>query len=329
MDRRRIVLALSALGASCIYGAARAQTGAKRLGVLIPFAESDGQAKGQVDAFRAELQKLGWNSDTLRVDYRWESGGVNRIRAAAKELAASTPDVIFARTTPVTRALLEQTRTIPIVFAVVSDPLGDGFVANLARPGGNVTGFTNVESTLGGKWIELLREINPDISTVAVMFGPKTAPGGGTYYLRAVEAAGRSVSLKVISHPVNEPGEITQAVAGLAKQRNVGLLITPDVTTATNRTLITALANRHRVIAMYSASYFVEEGGLVSYGIDYVDLYRRAAGYVDRILRGAKPGDLPIQGPTKFELVVNARTAKDLGVAMPRALLLRADKVIE
>ena len=237
--------------------------------------------------------------------------------------------MILARTTPVTAALLSETRTIPITFVVVSDPVGDGFVASLSRPGGNVTGFTNVEETLGGKWLELLKGIAPGVARVAVMFNPKTSPGGGSYYMRLIKDAAELIAVKMIATPVQDAAEIERAIDAFTREPNGSLLVLPDVTTAVHRELIVALAVRHRLPAVYSNRYFVASGGLVSYGVDIVDLYRRAASYVDRILKGAKPSDLPVQAPTKFELVVNLKAAKAIGLTIPELFLLRADEVID
>ena len=327
--RRQLLVAAGVLLAAPLARAQQPER-MKRIGVLIPYAERDAQTKAEVTAFREDLQKLGWTEGrNIRIDYRWAGGDIDRIRAFAKELVALQPDVIVARTTPVTAALLKETRSIPIVFAVVSGPIGDGFLASLARPGGNVTGFTNVESSMGGKWLELLKELVPRITRAAVLFNPQTAPGGGAYYLRTVSDAARSISIKVIATPVHGAGEIERAIATLAREPGGGLLVVPDATTFTHRKVIISQAARYSVPAIYSSRFLVAEGGLLSYGPDFVDVYRRAASYVDRILRGEKPSELPVQAPTKFELVINLKTAKALGFTVPRSLLLRADKVIQ
>jgi len=302
----------------------------RRIGVLIPFAESDTEAQTQVAAFQEGLQKLGWTDGrNLRFDYRWAGGDVARIRAFAKELVGLQPDVILGRTTPVTKALLQESRTIPIVFVVVSDPVGDGFVASLARPGGNVTGFTNVESSLGSKWLQLLKEIAPRIRSVAFMFDPKMAPGGGAYYRRLIEDAAPSIGVKVIATVVHDAADIERALDAFTREPNGGLIMLPDVTTIRHRRVTISLAAHHRLPAIYPNGYFAKEGGLIAYGVDFLDLYRQAASYVDRILRGAKPNELPVQAPIKFQLVVNLKTARSLGVTIPQSLLLRADEVIE
>ena len=331
MRRREFLGALGSAAAGWPLAAHAQQLDrVRRIGVLIPFAESDAEAQAQVTAFREGLQQLGWTAGrNVQFEYRWTAGEVGRIRTFAKELVELQPDVILARTTPVTAALLQETRTIPIAFVVVSDPIGEGFVASLARPGGNVTGFTNVEASLGGKWLELLKGIAPRVDRVAVMFNPKTAPGGGLYYLRLVEDAAESIAVKVIAAPVQDAAEIERAIDTFTREPNGSLLVLPDVTAAVHRELIIALAARHRLPAVYNNRYYVTSGGLVSYGVDLVDLYRRAAAYVDRILKGAKPSDLPIQAPTKFELVFNLKAAKAIGLTIPVPFLLRADEVIE
>jgi ABC-type uncharacterized transport system substrate-binding protein len=331
MRRREFITLLGGVAAAWPL-AARAQQPERmrRIGVLIPFAESDAEAQAQVTAFREGLQQLGWTaSGNVQFEYRWAAGEVGQIRTFAKELVELQPDVVLARTTPVTAALLSETRTIPITFVVVSDPVGDGFVASLSRPGGNVTGFTNVEETLGGKWLELLKGIAPGVARVAVMFNPKTSPGGGSYYMRLIKDAAESIAVKMIATPVQNAAEIERAIDAFTREPNGSLLVLPDVTTAVHRELIVALAVRHRLPAVYSNRYFVASGGLVSYGVDIVDLYRRAASYVDRILKGAKPSDLPVQAPTKFELVVNLKAAKAIGLTIPESFLLRADEVID
>ena len=302
----------------------------RRVGVLIPFAESDGVAQAEVAVFREALQKLDWGDGrNVRFDYRWAAGDAGRVRAFAKELVSLRPDAVLARTTPVTAALLAETRAIPIVFVNVSDPVGNGLVASLARPGGNVTGFTNVESSLGGKWLQLLQEVSPRVTRVAVLFNLKGVPGSGSFYLQLVEAAAGSVAVEVIRTTVQDAGEIERAIAAFAREPNGGLIVLPDVTTTTHRAPIIAAAARHRLPAVYAYRFAAADGGLVSYGVDVADLYRRAASYVDRILRGTKPSELPVQSPARFELLVNLKTAKALGLTIPQTLLARADEVIE
>jgi putative tryptophan/tyrosine transport system substrate-binding protein len=330
MRRREFVTLLGGTTARQLAARAQQPERMRRIGVLIPLAESDAEAQSELSAFRERLQQLGWtNGRNARIDTRWAAGDVGRIRTYAKELVALQPDVILARTTPVTAALLQETRTIPIVFVGPSDPVGAGFAASMARPGGNATGFTNVEASLGGKWVELLKEINPRTARIAVMFDPKTSPGGGSFYLRLVQDAARSIAVETIATPVQDAAEIERAIEAITREPGRGLLVTPDVTTHTNRALIISLAARHRLPAVYAYQFYISEGGLASYGIDVIDLYRRAATYVDRILRGEKPDQLAVQAPVKFQLAINLKTAKALGLTVPDRLLAVADEVIE
>jgi putative ABC transport system substrate-binding protein len=251
------------------------------------------------------------------------------MQAFAKELVALKPHVILSRSTPVTAALLRQTRAIPIVFTVVSDPVGERFVESLARPGGNATGFTNVESSLTGKWLELLKEVAPHVKRVAFIFNPKLAPGGGLYYTRLIEAAAPSFAVTPTVAPVHGAADIERAIGEFVREPNGGLVVLPDAATLVNRKLIVALADRHRVPAIFAFRIIVAEGGLMSYGIDVVDQYRQAAVYVDRILKGAKPAELPVQLPTKFVMSINLKTAKKLGLDVPLLFQQRADELIE
>jgi putative ABC transport system substrate-binding protein len=251
------------------------------------------------------------------------------MQAMAKELIALQPDVLFSRSTPVTKALLQQTRTIPLVFAVVSDPVGDGFVASVARPGGNATGFANAEASLTGKWLGLLKEMMPSISRVALLYDPKVAPGGGAYYTKLIEAAAPQFAVTPTAIPVHNAVDIESAVGDFVRKPNGGLVVLPDSTTNLHRERIIALAAQHRVPAVYAFRYIAADGGLMSYGVDVVELFRRAATYVDRILRGVKPADLPVQLPEKFQLVLNLKTAAAMGLTIPTSLQLLADEVIE
>ena len=325
--RRREFIAL--FGTATVWPfAARAQQ--RRIGVLLGTAETDPEAQSEIAAFRQEFEQLGWiDGRTARVEYRWTAGSADRMRMSAKELVALQPDAILAITTPAVAALLRETRTVPIVFVRVSDPVGEGFVDDRAKPGGNVTGFINFEASLAGKWLELLKEIAPHITKVAVMFNPKTAPGGGLYFMRIVEAAAPSLAVDVSTAVVHDIAEIERAIAAVARLPNCGLISPPDIFLTVNRELIIDLTKRYRVPAIYQYRYFVKSGGLMSYGIDVIGQHRQAASYVDRILKGAKPADLPVQTPTRFELAVNLRTAKAIGITVPPSLLARADEVIE
>ena len=309
--------------------AARAQgERMRRIGVLMGIAESDPARQSFVTAFTEALQELGWSSGrNIHIEYRWGAGDAERIRDFARELVEMQLDLIVGHTTPVVAALKAQTRTIPIVFTQVSDPVGSGFIDGFAKPGGNITGFTNLESSMSSKLVELLKEVAPTITRVAVMFNPDTAPDRGSYFLRPVEAAAPSLHVEVIPAPVHNDAEIEAAITTLAPA--TGLIVMPDVFILAHREQILALADRHRLPAAYAYRLFAASGGLLSYGTDLADLFRRAAPYVDRILNGTKPAELPVQQPTKFELVINLRTAKALGLNVPLSLQAGADEVIE
>jgi putative ABC transport system substrate-binding protein len=302
----------------------------RRIGVLMGIAESDPEQKSFVSAFTRALQDLGWSEGrNIRFDYRWGAGDANKIRDFARELVEQQPDLIVGHTTPVVAALKQQTRTIPIVFTQVSDPVGSGFISGLARPGGNITGFTNLEASMGAKLVEFLKEIAPGVTRVALMFNPATAPDQGSYFLRPVEAPAPALKVELIPAPVHNAAEIAAAITALTREPGAGLIVMPDVFILAHREEIVAQAKAHRLPAAYAYRFFAASGGLMSYGTDLVDLFRRAAPYVDRILKGALPADLPVQQPTKFELVINLKTAKALGLTIPESFLLRADEVIE
>jgi putative ABC transport system substrate-binding protein len=309
--------------------AARAQQDARvrRIGVLMGFAEGDATAQSWLAEFRDALKRLGWSEgNNLRIEVRWAAADPDRIRTLAKELVDLRPDAIFNQTTPVTDALARVTQTIPIVFVYVADPIGSGFAASLARPGRNITGFTYVEPTMGGKWVELLKDIAPRTTHVALMFNPETAP---EFYMPSVQAAASSFAVETSMAPVHAKDEIASVIAAQARNPGGGLIVMPDVFNDANREAIIALAANSGVPAIYPRPFFAESGGLVAYGADLAEQFRQAAGYIDRILKGANPGDLPVQRPTKFELVINLKTAKALGLYVPPTLLARADKVIE
>jgi putative ABC transport system substrate-binding protein len=303
----------------------------RRIGVLMSLEESDPEGKAQLFGFTQGLADLGWSDGTnLRTDVRWGGGDVNKIRTFAKELVAMQPDLILAQGTPVTAALQRETRTIPIVFVVVTDPVGEGFVAGLPRPGGNITGFITSEASMGSKMLDLLLDIAPGVNRVAMMFNPDTAPGGGKYYLGDFEAAARSSKVAPIAVRAQSDAEIETAVTSLGREPDGGLIVMPDFFMLNHVRPILLQAARNNVPTIYPWRYVVtKEGGLISYGPDFKDIVRRAAPYVDRILRGAKPADLPVQVPVKFEMAVNVKTAKALGLTVPASLLLRADEVIE
>ena len=293
-------------------------------------AESDREGRAWVASFREGLQKLGWTEGrTVRSDYRWATSDVELMQRFAKELVGLQPDLILSQNTPTTRALLQQTHTIPIIFAQVADPVGDGFIASLPRPGGNVTGFIGMEAAIAGKWLELLKEIAPPVTRVALLFNPATASDRGSYFLEPLKAAASSFGVEAIAASVRDSPELGTAVAALARELNGGLIVMPEAFTNAHIAEIISLAVRYRLPAVYAYRRLAELGGLLSYGNDPLDNFRRAASYVDRILKGEKPSELPAQIPVKFELTINLKTAKALGLTVPPTLLARADEVIE
>jgi ABC-type uncharacterized transport system substrate-binding protein len=300
----------------------------RRIGILMAYPEGDPEGKASVDAFRRELDKLGW-TDNIQIGVRWVSPGDRESRERyASELVALQPDLIVSHSTPNTAALLERTRTIPLVFAQLVDPVASGFVASYPHPGGNATGFTVVEGSMAGKWVELLKEIAPRVTRVAILFNPTTAPFAEVY-LDPFKAAGSSLGLQVNAGRVQDGVSLEAVITALGQESTGGFIAMPDSFINANRAQITSLAARHRVPAVYPYRIFSEQGGLLSYGIDLIDNYRRAAGYADRILRGTKPSELPVQVPVKFELVINLKAAKALGLDVPWFLQQRADEVIE
>jgi putative ABC transport system substrate-binding protein len=302
----------------------------RRIGVLMNTREQDPEWRNETAAFVEQINALGWaDGRNIQIDYRFGAGAAGRMAALAKELVSLRPDVILARSTPAVKAVAAETRTIPIIFVSVSDPVGDGLTASVARPGGKVTGFTNVEASMGGKWLELLKEIAPRTRRVAVLFNPKVAPGGGEYYLRTIETVLPSFGFSLTRFPVESANDIEAALTAHAREPDGALLGMPDPFISAYRALTIELAARHRLPAVYGFRNMAVEGGLMSYGVDIVDLYRRSGVYVDRILKGENPADLPVQAPTKFELVINLKIAKALGLTVPPTLLARADEVIE
>jgi putative ABC transport system substrate-binding protein len=310
--------------------AARAQQGdrVRRIGVLMREDETDLDGRTYVSAFTQALADLGWTDGcNVRMDLRWGGGDNNRIRALAQELVGLQPDIILTNSTPATVALQLATRTIPIVFATAADPVVSGIVARLDRPTGNITGFATYEATLGGKWLELLSEIAPGLRRAAILFNPDTAPVAA--WMPSFETAARSLKLVPIIASVHSDVDIETAIIALGREPGGGLAVLPDVFTTVHRAPIISAAIRNKVPAVYGLSQMARDGGLLSYGVDQVENWRRAAAYVDRILRGAKPSDLPVQFPAKYEMAVNLKTAKALGLTVPQSILLRADEVIE
>ncbi|MGB7705208.1 MAG: ABC transporter substrate-binding protein [Pseudolabrys sp.] len=331
MKRREVIKLIGGAAASWPL-AVRAQQNdeIRRVGVVVNVAPDDPEAQTSIAAFKQAMQQLGWSEGrNLQIDFRGAAGDPERMQAFAKELVALQPHVILTRSTPVTAAVLKQTRVIPIVFTVVSDPVGDHFVESLARPGGSATGFTNVESSLTGKWLELLKEVAPRVKRLAFIFTPTLAPGGGSYYTRLIEASAPPFAVTPTVAPVYGAADIERTIGEFVREPNGGLVVLPDATTLVHRKLIVALADRHHVPAIYAFRIVVSDGGLMSYGIDVVDQFRQAAGYVDRILKGAKPADLPVQLPSKFVLSINLKTAKGLGLDVPSLLQQRADELVE
>ncbi len=330
MLRREFIAGLGIASAWSLAVRAQQSGTPRRIGILIPQAESDAQAQAEVAAFRQVLQSVGWtDSGTAQFKVRWAGGDFDRLKSLAKELVAWQPDVILSRATVATSALQQESRTVPIVFINVSDPLGSGFAASMAHPGGNITGFTNVEQSVAGKWVDLLREADAGIKRIAVLFDPKTAPEKGEFYLRLIRAAAQNVGVETVAMSIENAAAIEPAFATLKGTEHVGVVVQPDITTTTNRKQIIDLAANYRLPAVYPFCFFAADGGLAAYGFDVIDGYKRAAVYVDRILRGEKPGDLPVQAPVKFDLCVNLKTAKALGLQLPAMLLGRADQVIE
>jgi putative ABC transport system substrate-binding protein len=300
----------------------------RRIGVLANLASDDAEGQARLAAFHQGLQQLGWTvGRNAQIDYRWGAGDADRIRKFAAELVALAPDVILSTGSPSVAALQQATRTVPIVFVTVVDPVSSGFVDTLARPGGNITGFALYEYSISGKWLQLLKEIAPRVTRAAVIRDPALTAGGGQ--LGVIQAVAPSVGVEVTPVNVRDAGEIERAITAFARSPNGGLIVTGSTLAGVHRHLIIALAARHKTPAVYSVPYFVVDGGLISYGPDTVDQYRRAAGYVDRILKGEKPADLPVQAPTKYQLVINLKTARALGLDVPPTLLARADEVIE
>ena len=328
--RRREFLTLLGGAAATWPLAARARQGerVRRIGVLLPAAADDPEFLTRVGAFQQTLAQLGWTiGRNLRIEIHWATPNASEIRRHAAELVALAPDVILAHAAPTLGPLLQATRTVPIVFTVVADPVGAGFVDSLARPGGNATGFISFEYSLGGKWPELLKEIAPSVTRMAVLRDPAIPTGIGQFGV--VQAVAPSLGVEVFPINVRDAAEIERAVAAFARSSNGGLIVTASPLAALQRNLIIALGAQHKLPAVYYERYFVAAGGLISHGPDFVDQWRRAAGYVDRILKGEKPADLPVQAPTKYETVLNLKTAKALGLDVPPTVLARADEVIE
>jgi putative tryptophan/tyrosine transport system substrate-binding protein len=328
MKRRAFILALGgAVTGWPLVARAQQRSGMRRIGVLMGFAEDDPEIKARITAFGQELERLGWSEGrNVRIDYRFAAESDNAVQALANELVALQPEVILAHTTRITAALQRASHTIPIVFVNVSDPIGGGFIASMARPGGNLTGVLHYEAGIAGKWLAMLKEIAPRLARAALVMNPV---GSYESFLRNAEALAPSLAIEIVPGPTKTVADIERVIESFARVPNGGLVLPPDAMTAVHRDLIIALAARHRLPAVYSARFWVVAGGLMSYGTNQVDMFRQTASYVDRILRGTKPADLPVQAPTKYETIVNLKTAKALGVDVPPTLMVRADEVIE
>jgi ABC-type uncharacterized transport system substrate-binding protein len=330
MRRRDFIASVVALGAW--PASVRAQQGERprRIGVLIGLEESDPEGRRWADALVSSLQKLGWKQgENLQIEMRWGGSDMARIETEAKELVALDLEVIETSSTPATAAVLATKTRVPVVFSAVSDPIGPGFVTNLARPTGNVTGFMNVEGSIGGKWVELLKEVAPHLSHVALLYNSTRSKPQLAYYQDPIKSAGASFGVTTELTAWDDIKNLEQAMSALGQKPNTGLIVIPTPHTSAERELIISLANRYRVPAVYGFPFWVRGGGLISYGVDLPDLHRRAAAYIDRILKGAAPGDLPVQLPTKFEMAINLKTATAIGLTVLPTLLARADEVIE
>jgi putative ABC transport system substrate-binding protein len=330
MRRREFIAVLGSAAAWPVVGRAQQGERIRRIGVLIAAGENDPEGKARLSAFTQGLAELGWTDGrTVRMDVRWAASNVDLMRMFAKELVDLRPDVIISESTPGTAALRRETQTIPIVFAAVANPVDSGLVASLPRPGGNITGFEFIEASMAGKYLELLTEIAPSVSRAAIMFNPDVISGRGSYYLPVFEATARSLNVAPIVAPVHSDAEIETVITSLGREPGGGLVVSTDSFMFGHRAPTILLAARNNVPAVYWNDVFTRDGGLLSYAPDPRDIFRRSASYVDRILRGAKPADLPVQLPVKFEMVVNLKTAEALGLTVPQSILLRADEVIE
>jgi len=329
MRRREFVTLVAGAAAWPIAGRAQQSDRMRRIGVLMNVVQDDAGGPAEVMALRQGLTELGWiEGRNIHVDFRWPGGDIERAQTFAKELVGLRPDVLIGRSTPTTAALKRETGTIPIIFVNVTEPVEQGFVESLSRPGGNITGFTNFEASIGGKWLQLLKEADPRIARVAVIYNPQTAPFAGSY-LRSVQLAASTFAVEAVAMPIQSDADIEAALTMFAQRPSGGLIVIPDSFTGQHRDLIIVQAARNRVPALYANLVSTPIGGLMAYSVDTRDLMQRAAMYIDRILKGAHPADLPVQQPIRFELSINLKTAKVLGLALPDMLVASADEVIE
>lgn len=332
MRRRKFIIGLAGSAAALARPLAThaQQERTRRVGILVGWDENNPIAKLFLSRLTQKLRELGWmEGRNIQLDVRWGAGNVDWMRGFAKELVGLRPDLIVASTTPATAALHQETRTLPVVFVTVSDPVGAGFVATLSHPGANITGFINLEPTMGGKWLELLKEIAPSVKRVGIMFNPDTAPGGGSYFLPSFEAAARSLNVAPVMASVHSEAEIETAISMLGQPPGGGLVVESDGFMFAHRAIVISVATKHNVPAVSDRTLPTEQGGLLSYGPVDDDMFLGAALYVDRILRGAKLSELPVQVPTKFEMRLNLKTAESLHLSIPSSILTRADEVIE
>jgi putative tryptophan/tyrosine transport system substrate-binding protein len=328
MRRRDFIGGFGATAAWPLAGRAQQGDRVRRIGVLMVVSADDPEGQARIGAFAQSLLQLGWTiGQNIRIDYRFSGGDADESRKYAAELVALAPDVILAHSSGAVASLLQATRTVPIVFTIVADPVGAGFVDSLARPGGNVTGFTNFEYAFGGKWLELLKDLAPGVTRVAILRDSTTYAGPAQF--GAIQAVAQSQGVELRPVDTSNAGEIERAITMFAQGSNGGLIVTGSAPASVHRKLIIALSARYRLPAVYNSRYYVADGGLISYGADNIDQFRSAGAYVDRILKGEKPADLPVQGPVKYELVINLKTAKTLGLTIPQTLLATADEVIQ
>ena len=327
MKRRDFIALIGGAAAWPLAARAQRPDQMRRIGVLMDYSQTDQFAESLLRVFRERLESFGWSDGrNIRIDYRWAAGDADLLRSYSAELVGLKPDVIFGRGTPVVAALQAATGTVPIVFMNANNPIGSGFIASIARPGGNITGFVAFEPDMGGKWLETLREIVPNITRVGLVYNPQTYTG---QHFPSIELTARSLAIKIVRLPFHDAGGIEQGLSDYALESNGGLLVLPDNSTNLHRDLIVRLATRHRLPAIYPFRQFMAAGGLACYGADDKDQSQKAAEYVSRILNGARPGDLPVQFPTRFELVINIKASKAIGIDVPPMLLARADEVIE